>query len=208
MSFNSFRLLRFKFLEDNIGSDHAVILGTKKILLSAPHGVTQTRLGKNKVAEIGTLPFALILQKRCGTHLIAKTKNNFDDANYDENCEYRQELKNLIPDHNITHLIDFHGLASKRPMDINLGINLGHNIETNISLFENLVKMLKNEGFKVTIDNPFSGGKTTVSGWSKANFDNLWTLQVEINSKLTNRSENYDKLNRLLNVFERFINQI
>jgi hypothetical protein len=208
MSFNSFRLLRFKFLEDNIGSDHAVILGTKKVLLSAPHGVTQTRLGKNKVAEIGTIPFSLILQKRCKTHLIVKTKNNFDDANYDENCEYRQEIKSLILDHNITHLIDFHGLASKRPMDINLGINLGHNIETNVSLFENLVKILKNEGFKVTIDNPFSGGKTTVSGWTKANFDNLWTLQVEINSKLTNRSENYDKLNRLLNVFERFINQI
>lgn len=207
MNFNQFKNLRINFLNQHQMSDHVVMHGTRNIVLSAPHGVSQVRLGKTKVAEIGTIPFALELQKRCNTFLIAKTKNNFDDANFDESCEFKTTLNEIIETHKIKYLFDIHGLASKRPMDVNLGINFGQSINTNPTLFDKLAQMLKSAGFALSIDQPFSGGPKTVAG-SMHEKHGIFAIQVEINSRLTNKPENIKKLNALIDVFEKFINQL
>lgn len=207
MNFNKFRNSRIAFLEEHQKNDHVVVFGENSILLSAPHGVSQVRLGARKVAEIGTIPFALELQKRTKSHLIAKTKNSFDDANFDEISKFKTKLQSMVSDKKITHLLDIHGLSQKREMDVNLGINFGKSISSNTKLFDELVLLLKNAGFTVSIDQPFSGGHQTISGSTNEIFG-IWTVQVEINSRITNKPENISKLNKLLDVFENFINKI
>lgn len=191
---------RKMLIHKNAKNDHVYLLGKSSILLSAPHGVSQVRLGKYKYKEIGSLNTALLLKKLADCHLIAKTRNNNDDANFDLNCSYRETIKKLVKQYNIKYLIDFHGLAAYRPIDINLGINLGKNIENNIKIFDVLCNELKKNNFTVSIDQPFMAGKTTISGSMKAEFDNLWTIQIEINCAITNRPENKEKYALLIDV--------
>ena len=82
LTFNKFINERKKFLEENSKKDHVVLIGKNNILISAPHGVSQVRLGKYKVHEIGSLATALYLQNQTSCFLIAKTRNNNDDSKY------------------------------------------------------------------------------------------------------------------------------
>lgn len=197
-----------ELLEQNKSKDHFVILKDSTIMLSAPHCVSQTRLGKHKIAERGTLPFALSLQENNNVSLIFKTKNNFDDANFDEVSKYKSKLKSLVESENISHIIDFHGLAKTRTCDVNLGIHLGQNISNDIKLFDKLVADLRKNGFIVDIDIPFSANIKTISGSMKLAFNHLWTIQVEINCDITNNPKNLKKCKLLASVFDNWIKEI
>lgn len=196
ISSSAYNSKRIKFLK-NCPKDFSLVERDSNILISAPHAVSQNRLGKLKVAEIGTASISLILSENLKTNLIIKTSNEDDDANFDANCKYRKQIKKLLKEKEIKYLIDFHGLAKHRECDINLGINFGNNIKNNIPLFDKLQKELIYNGFKVFVDNPFSGGPKTVSG-TFAKTHNIWTIQIEINSKITNEKEQIDKLNLLI----------
>lgn len=177
--------------------------GNNNILISVPHGVAQIRLGRLKYPERSTVPFAIELHNRTKSHLIIKNKCNNDDANFDENSSYKDEIMNNIC--NFNYLIDIHGLSEKREMDINLGTNIGFNIDRNPVVFDNLLNKLSINNFSYTIDQPFRGGGTTISGtFSKY----LWTLQIEVNKKITAYKENSQKLEILLNILEEWINEI
>lgn len=208
LTFNKFVNERKTFLEENSKKDHVVLIGKNNILISAPHGVSQVRLGKYKVHEIGSLSTALYLQNQTGCFLIAKTRNNNDDANFDEKSEYKNSIRKLIKNQNIKYIIDFHGLAARRDCDVNLGISLGENVKNNVELFERLNLLLENNGFKVSIDQPFMGGGKTISGTFAKEFKNVWTIQIEINCAITNKKENFEKNKKLLNVFETWIKTI
>ena len=198
---------RKKFLEVNKRKDNVVIDGNNNILLSAPHGVSQVRLGKLKHSEIGSLTTALILQKNTDCFLIAKTKNNCDDANFDEKSRYKENIINIIKQHNIKYLIDIHGLASNRECDINLGTHLGKNIISNIDLLDDLQQRLIDNNFIVSIDEPFMAGSHTLSGSINNQF-NIWTLQIEINCSLTNKKENFNRFKILLTILTDWIKNI
>ena len=202
-SYNKFVRNRKTFLRENKDNDFVYLNSDSKILISAPHGVPQTRLGVPKHQEPGSFAFALELYNRLHTKFIAKTKNNFDDANFDEHSPYKTKISREID--NIDYIIDFHGLASYREMDINLGINFGENVKSDVSLFEKLVKELKKNKFKVTIDAPYFAPARTIAGTFNGK---SWTIQVEINSGITNNLKNKDKLEKLLSVFEDWIKYI
>ena len=104
LTYNKFINERKIFLEENSKKDHVVLLGENNILISAPHGVSQVRLGKYKVHEIGSLSTALYLQNQTGCFMIAKTRNNNDDANFDEKSEYKNSIRNLIKNQNIKYI--------------------------------------------------------------------------------------------------------
>ena len=59
MNFNRFRNSRLSFLEEHKNQDHFYVCGNNSVLLSAPHGVSQVRLGKQKVAEIKGMQLSL-----------------------------------------------------------------------------------------------------------------------------------------------------
>lgn len=208
MEYLEFRNARKEFLEKNKRKDHAFVLGSGDVLLSAPHGVSQVRLGKRKVQESGSLCTALLLQQLTNSHLIAKTKNNFDDANFDPACEYRTSLDEFVMSHNIKYVVDIHGLASFRDMDINLGTNLGRNIESDVKIFDDLADNLKRAGFVVSVDQPFSGDIDTIAGSTKQKHKSLWTIQIEINSNLTNKKQNIKRFLKLVSIIENWIENI
>lgn len=201
ISFNEFRYSSVNYLNsEQFINGYTTLITSSKILLSAPHGVKQTRFGLQKASERGSARFALILQRLLNTNLIIKTKNLFDDANVDLNCPYRKEIDKIILKNKITILLDFHGLSKKRDCDINLGVNLGENIKSNIKLFDLINNSLINNGFVVNIDNPFCGRYPTISA-DIAKRHSIFTLQIEINCAITNEPKNIEKLNRLLNCF-------
>lgn len=205
-SFNKFHWNRKLFIQTNKDLDHKLIKENSCVLLSSPHGVTQVRLGTPKFSEIGSLATALYLHNTTKSCFIAKTKNNNDDANFDEVSEYKKTMRSFIANNDIKYVIDFHGLAPRRECDINLGIHLGKNIETNKEAFYFLQRNLALYGFTVAIDQPFMAGGNTIAGSMKKVFPNIWTIQIEINSKLTNRKENFERLKTLLSVLTEWIN--
>ena len=208
LSFKNLHFNRRIFMTQNSDKDHVVINGIRPILLSAPHGVSQVRLGKYKAKEIGSVTTALYLAKLNDTYLIAKTQNNNDDANWDENSKYKNTIIDLINNKKIKYLIDIHGLSSKRKEDINLGIHLGKNIENNVDAFNNLQNLLNNNGFLVSIDQPFMAGRRTISGGMKYDFNKLWTIQIEINCAITNKKENFEKYKKLLMVLSTWLESL
>lgn len=205
-SFNHLWNIRKKFLDSHT-NDHVLQLTNSNVLISAPHGVSQIRLGKYKHAELGTIPTAVSLAKATNSSIIIKTANNNDDANFNEICPYRTDIESAIKANNIKYLIDVHGLAKKRPCDINLGINFGQNIKPNESLFFKLKEALEANNFSVSIDEPFCGGPQTIAG-SFAKKCKIWTIQIEINCKITNEPQNIQKYNQLLTVLAAWINSI
>lgn len=208
MSFTKIHANRINFLKNNKDNDFYFNLGSNNIIISSPHGVTQVRLGKNKVAENGSLATALYLKEKHDCFFIAKTKNNFDDANFDLNSPYKKKICELFSENNIKYLLDFHGLASHRECDVNLGTHLGKNIEVNTEIFDNLVEKLNLNGFTVAIDQPFMGGRSTVSGYIKDIYKNAWTIQIEINCAITNNRQNFEKFQKLLNTFSDWIESL
>lgn len=208
MKFNQLVSFRRQFIKNNNTKDHVIINGDKKVLISAPHGVSQVRLGKLKTAEPGALATALWLRQDNNCYLIAKTKNNNDDVNFDEKSSYKRSIEKLIKEEGIKYIIDFHGLDPKRDCDVNLGIHLGKNIKTNEKLFNDLYDALLSNNFVTKIDAPFMAGCRTIS-WSMADkFPHVWTLQIEINCGITNRIENFDKYKKLLNILSAWIKTI
>lgn len=201
ISFKKVNENRREFIRNNNHKDHVFFEGENNILISTPHGVSQLRLGKLKKAEISSLNFTLQLLNSTNCSFIFKTKNSNDDANFDSNCSYRKTLKKAIKKGKIKYLIDFHGLASTRECDVNLGVNLGQNISNDIRAYETLKNKLEKAGFSVSVDNPFMAPTRTIAGSMKAEFDDLWTIQVEINCLITNEIKNYEKFKKLKNVF-------
>ncbi len=199
---------RKKFMLENERKDHVIIMGHNNALFSAPHAVTQVRLGKMKYKEIGSVAVALYLAEKTGSYLIAKTKNNNDDANFDENSRYRDSISKLVESNGIKYLIDMHGLASHRPCDVNLGIHLGRNIATNVRAYDDLRKALKGIGLKVLIDTPYMAGSRTISGWAKNKYPDLWTIQIEINCSITNSPDNAEKLKSLLQILTNWVSYL
>lgn len=208
ISFGKVHNSRKKFLKEHAEKDHQIIEGKKSVLLSAPHGVNHVRLGKEKYREVGSLATALLLQKETDCFLIAKTKNSGDDANFDPNCKYRKSVEKLIESGRIKYLIDLHGLGAKRNCDVNLGIHLGKNIESNLSAFENLKRALEEKGFVVCVDSPFMGGSHTIAGGMKNKYPFLWTIQIEVNCAITNKVENFGRFQKLLQVLKSWIENL
>ena len=209
ITFNKFNNNRKQFLTSNKNADHIVKEGTNNILISAPHGVPQVRLGKYKCHELGSVATALHLKTCCDNcYFIAKTKCNNDDANFDEVSPYKNTIRKLIKEKNIKFVIDFHGLASHRECDVNLGVHFGENIKNDVATFDLLNNMLVSGGFVVSIDQPFMAGTRTICGSLIDEFEDIWVLQIEINCGITNNPKNFEKNKKLLSVFESWINQI
>ena len=52
------------------------------------------------------------------------------------------------------------------------------------------------------------GGKNTVSGYIKNFHPEAWTIQIEINCKITNNKDNFEKFENLLNCFSNWLDCI
>ena len=83
----------------------------RKVMVSAPHAVTQIREGKEKYAEPETGKMAEILYERYDIPCIIKVNNHGDDANYDIESDYRDALESYINAHSVEVLLDLHQMS-------------------------------------------------------------------------------------------------
>lgn len=184
-----------------------IIKGNKKIILSAPHSVLHMRENSIRPRETRT---GIIVQKianKCKTYAIYKTKNEYNDANWDSKCKYKKELKKIVDKEKIKVLLDIHGMAAYREQDICIGINGGKNIYGNNELSKNMINVFKKYGFKnVTIDNPFAAKNKNCVSTYIAKQCKILAFQIEINLKY--RSSKYKEFayfNNLLKAMQEIV---
>ncbi len=207
ISFKRLIKLRKSFLYEHREEDCYYEIGDNNILISVPHAVRQTRLGKPKYAEPGTVGVGLLLANNLGASYIVKTKNNFDDANFDERSNYRDKIEYILSVKGIKYLLDIHSLAKSRDCEINLGVNFGQNVSSDMVLYNRLHDELIKAGFNVSADSPFAAMPRTIAGHFAKKY-NIWTIQIEINSKLTNESVNIGRFNTLIETLTNIFKQV
>ncbi len=185
-----------------------ILSGTKKILISAPHAVEQTRDNKVKYAEQETAIIAKMLNK-LGYPTIIKTENLNDDANYDLESPYKQQLLKFCQKNNILFVLDLHQLSQTREMDFCLGTGSEDNRNLlNHNNIAHLTKQLANDnGFTLEINNPYAASSArTVSGFCSRN--DFPAMQFEINSKLVSSYCNATQLDDVYDLIVKICDMI
>lgn len=158
--------------------------GSKNVILSCPHAVAHVREGIIRSFEPETGVLAKLLNEYESYPIIIKTKNENDDANYDEKSLYKDALINYIKEKNIKGLLDLHLLSSNRVESINIGTGKNKNFNNEL-LIDQIQRIFDSYDLGViSIDHPFSASRpTTISSYIHSQCM-IPTLQIEINSSL------------------------
>ena len=119
-----------------------IINGNKKILLSAPHSVLHQRQNSIRESETRTGDLVRRISKESNSYGIYKVKPEFNDANWDKKCEYKNKIKEIVEKEKIKALIDIHGMAAYRKQDICIGINSGKNIKNQYNILNKIIKIV------------------------------------------------------------------
>lgn len=190
------------------GYPFEIINGKEKIILSAPHNVKHIREKSVRPRETKTGTIVRVLAKKYKTFGIYKnSKDCNNDANWDEKCEYKEYIKNIVKKYKIKTLIDFHGMAAHRKQDICIGIYNGKNIYGNYDIVNYMVDIFHKYGFKnVTIDIPFNAGYEYCVSRYISKECNIPTFQIEINLKYRLATyKEYEKYKDLLKSLEEIV---
>lgn len=166
-----------------------ILTGTIPVMVSAPHSVSQYRMGSIKQAEYRTGPLAIMLHSYTGCHAIYKTKNVQDDANFDDLSLYRDTLVEYIRSHQIQYLIDLHVMSPLRDHLIDLGTGRGKNIQSNFGLVSRIADVFSaNSVQQVAVDKMFTAGLENTVSATVAREADIFALQIEMNWRLLNLS--------------------
>jgi len=192
---------------DSIG--HKIIPGDKKskVMISVPHSVTSYREGKVKNREffLGTLAF--LIQQKTKCHLIYKTSNLNDDANYDEKSNYKEDLVKYVKDNNIEIVLDLHGLNSFRK-DIEFGTFYGKTIKNNYQILRSIYDiLLDNRIYSISLDKDFwAGGETiahTIAEQTKA-----IAIQFEISTTFRNPQRRFSQFEKIIKALTEIVKEL
>jgi len=203
----TFREIEDSFIYEKYGDSNGFIIenGKNSIVLSAPHSVSQIREGSNKIGEYRTGLIVKKLGKITKSHIIYKTKNLNDDANYDEQCNYKCSLENYIKQENIKLLLDFHISAPDREYDIDIGTAEKNNIHSRTDLLDIIVLILEEKYDCIVIDHTFPASYPHTVASTISRETDIPCFQIEINWKLI---ENQEKTNNFINIFCKIIERL
>lgn len=177
-----------KFFLKKHEASYEILTGTCPVMISAPHSVSQTRNGKRKPAEPYTGALAKMLHDELSCSVIYKTRNLKDDANYDKNSPYKNDLAKYVQQNRIKFVIDLHQLSDSRNVMIDIGTNYMKNLNNALKPLNMLNIILeafskRNLGI-LQIDKPFAAsGEYTVSAFISSSC-RIPCVQLEINSGL------------------------
>lgn len=165
-------------------ASYEAFTGEGRVLLSAPHAVTQMRDGRVKSAERYAGALALLLGEELNCTRIVKTLDLRDDANRDPVSDYRDEVQRLVRDKRIAYVLDLHQLKAERPMALCIGTGRGANITDGGTAVAVAREAFERRGLApVTIDDPFAalGGHTVCAAAARAG---ATALLMELNTRL------------------------
>lgn len=190
---------KFKELKEK-NKNFVFLNGERKILISAPHAVEQTRDNKVKYAEPETALIALSLNM-LGFPCIIKTTNENDDVNYDIQSAYKNKITQFCKENNIEFTLDLHQLSPNREINICLGTGSEEHINLNKKkyLLETITNLIDKSNFTYKINSPFAASDVrTISGYLRSL--NYSALQIEINSRLISDYCNGKYFNEICNL--------
>lgn len=195
---------RFEELKQ-LNKNHVVLLGEKNILVSAPHAVEQIRNGKIKYAEPETALIALHLNSK-GYPCVIKTRNDNDDANFDEKSDYRDNLIKYCKENNIKFVLDLHQLSDKREMDFCLGTggNKHKNLLENLKIIDIFKYYFEKNNFSIKINDPYDADAPNVVSTVCAK-NSIPSVLLEINCKVVSAFCGGTKLEAIMKIIEEIL---
>lgn len=153
------------------------------VMFSAPHAVAQVRDGVEKFAEPGTGAMVLMLAEG-GFPVIIKTRNDANDANWDEQSSYRDALIEYIVEEKVAVLFDLHQLAPDREHDAIIGTAHGKNIFGRDDITKEIIAQLELVGLEnIAVDEIFTASKPTTVSAHVAREAQIPCFQIEFNSQ-------------------------
>lgn len=176
--------------------------GKIAVLFSAPHCVDHLRNGKIKAHEINTDTLIKKIKEKINVSIIYKTESLMEDANWDENSNYKNKVVNFINENNIKLFIDIHGMSYNRKEDICIGTAFGNNLYGRDDILAFFIKRFKEAGYiNTTVDVPFSASNKNCMSTYVAAKCQIPSFQIEINNKYRYpKSKEYD-LEKLVDCF-------
>ncbi|NPV76689.1 MAG: hypothetical protein HPY59_09995 [Anaerolineae bacterium] len=95
--------------------------GSRRVLVSAPHGAAHIRNGRLKEEDEYTAAIARYLAEVTGAHALYLRRQSATDSNYDPETEYKRALRTIIRQENIRFVLDLHGASDDHLFGIALG---------------------------------------------------------------------------------------
>ncbi|MCA9966732.1 MAG: hypothetical protein KC423_20925 [Anaerolineales bacterium] len=121
--------------------------GTIPVLLSAPHGAAHRRNGRLKVEDEYTAAFVRLVAAETGSHVIYTRYQSDTDPNWDRQTPYKEQLRQIIREHQIAFVLDIHGMSNRHKIGLAVGTINGRSCPRHESC---IVRVLENGRFKQT----------------------------------------------------------
>ncbi len=184
---------------------HKIESGENPILLTAPHSVTHIREGRPKTGEFRTGLIVKLLGELSSCHIAYKTKNLSDDANYDANCSFKDDIINYINRNNIKLVLDFHISKPEREYSIDIGTGKGKNIKGRSDLLTCIREGLDSRYENVVVDHTFPASYANTVSATVARKANIPAFQIEINWKII---EDYNAMDEFIDCIINIIHKL
>lgn len=190
---------------NGIGNSYCVRKGMYPVLISAPHSVRQVRDGKSKVQDLFTGSIAEYLAYENNVWSITKTCNCNDDANYDVESSYKDEISKLIEQNGIKVIIDLHGLSKDKDTDVDICIDNGSNLCEHDYLLDFLQEIFVNNQILYGTDEYYrANGDGCISKYFSKKY-NVPCIELEINETHRNFYEHIENVEKIINCLTAFI---
>ncbi len=96
-------------------------IGSRPVLISAPHATCHTRNGAKKMEEEFTFAVARHLAQATGSHAFFNRWEIAEDPNWDVDSTYKQALGQIVEKHDIQLVIDLHGMTNRHQIGVAVG---------------------------------------------------------------------------------------
>ena len=200
MSFED-EINRLENLEFN--DEYIYKLGSVPVLFTAPHTMPQVMNdGTYKCEEVYTKAIALYLNQITDASYLIKVKDTGEDANRDNDDDFKKKLIEIVKENNIKLVIDLHGSKRERDYDVEFGTL--NNKTSDFDTILNLERTFnRNNILNIKHNEPFKGGAITSYLY---NLTDVQSIQLEINRNYRDE-KNIDTLELIVKSLIEFVNE-
>ena len=125
----------------------AILDGTSRLMVTAPHATAQTRNGETKQADGGTGSLAFMLNKLAGCPVIYTTYKSPSDPNYYDDNDFKVAVSRMLKQYKPTLVLDLHASAWSHPYDVDFGTMDGFSLLGKTNDLRELATFLHSAGF-------------------------------------------------------------
>jgi len=203
-----FRVNGYRGVEQALS--YTVLTGEMPVLLSAPHAVKHFRRANDEPKEEDEFTGAIVrvLHGLTSCHVIYAARADLD-ANFYDDCPYKEGLSNLVRESGIKLVLDIHGAAAWRSFDIDVGTCKGAALLGRNDILPPLLDAFRRHGINgVFTDSVFSGcGQNTVTRFTSEVLG-IPALQLEINKRFRDPENHPREFESLIKALEDYLKAV